>query len=222
MSDRSVTFSCARTARPPHGSSIPTSANSAKTRAAERIRLTILHAILLLATAGPLAAQDAADPFARGAWHVETAAVAAIEAWNYNLSHEELYGLDQGVAYGLRDGLALRMQQRFIYVSQRSQDAVILGLTIGVRSRVMARGRWTVFVQGDVGISHTAVAAPPRGTRFNYLAIGGGGVMVRMRPRLHLVSALQLIHVSNNGVKGPSRNPDIEAIGPSVGLLVRF
>ena len=46
--------------------------------------------------------------------------------------------------------------------------------------------------------------------------------MVRVHPRMHVVSALQLIHVSNAGVKGPGRNPDIEAIGPSLGLLIRF
>jgi len=191
------------------------------------MRVTILHALLLLALAAPARAQEpqdsrASDPFARGAWHFETAAVAALEAWNYNISHEELYGLDQGVTYGWRDGLVLRVQQRLIYVSQRAQDAVVLGLTAGVRTRVFHRGRWSVFVQGDLGISHTALATPPRGTRFNYLAIGGGGAMARLHPRLHLVSALQLIHISNNGIKGSSRNPDIEAIGPSLGLLIRF
>jgi hypothetical protein len=191
------------------------------------MRVTILHAILLLAFAVPARAQPGdpprqPDPFARGAWHFETAAIAALEAWNYNISHEELYGLDQGVTYGWRDGLAIRMQQRLIYVSQRAQDAVVLGVTIGVRTRVIERGRWSAFVQGDVGISHTALATPPRGTRFNYLAIGGGGAMVRVHPRVHLVSTLQLIHISNNGIKGASRNPDIEAIGPSLGLLIRF
>ena len=190
------------------------------------MRLTILHAFLLLALAATARAQEPApappDPFARGVWHFETAALAALEAWNYNISHEELYGLDQGLTYGLRDGLALRVQQRVIYVSQRAQDAVVLGLTIGLRTRVIGRGRWSAFVQGDIGISHTALATPPRGTRFNYLAVGGGGAMVRVHPRIHLVSALQLVHISNNGIKGPSRNPDIEAIGPSIGLLVRF
>ena len=190
------------------------------------MRLTILHAFLFLAFAAAARAQEPEaprpDPFTRAAWHFETSAFAALEAWNYNISHEELYGLDQGLTYGLRDGLALRMHQRLVYVSQRAQDAVVLGVTIGVRTRVWQRGRWSAFVQGDVGISHTALATPPRGTRFNYLAIGGGGAMVRLHPRAHVVSTLQLVHISNNGVKGPSRNPDIEAIGPSIGLLIRF
>ena len=164
----------------------------------------------------------AGDAFARGRWHFEAEAAAGIEAWNYNISHEELYAVSEGVTYGVRNGLVIRAIQRLAYVSQRAEDAIVLGLTIGVRGRVYQRGRLSAFLQGDLGISHTAIATPPRGTRFNYLAIGGGGVMVRVHPRIHLVSALQLIHVSNAGVKGPGRNPDIEALGPSLGLLVRF
>jgi hypothetical protein len=167
-------------------------------------------------------ARAADDPFAARAWHFETDAQAALEAWNYNTSHEEIYAIGEGVTYGIRDGLALRMNQRVAYVSQRAEDAVTLGLTIGVRGRVYRRGRVSAFLQGDVGISHTAIATPPRGTRFNYLAAGGGGAMLRIRPRVHLVTTMQLVHISNAGLKGPGRNPDIEAIGPSLGLLFRF
>jgi hypothetical protein len=188
------------------------------------MRLTILHAFLLLALfPRPAVAQAAsADPFAARAWHFETDVSAALEAWNYNISHEELYGLSEGVTYGLKRGLVLRANQRFTYASQRAEDAVLLGLTIGVRGRIYQRGRFSAFLQGDLGISHTAIAAPPRGTRFNYLAMGGAGALIGLRPRLHLVMTLQVIHVSNASLKGPSRNPDIEAIGPSVGLLIRF
>jgi hypothetical protein len=192
------------------------------------MRLTILHAFLTLAAlacGAPRAAAQApspAGPFDKGAWHFETDVGFALEAWNYNISHEELFGFRQGVTYGLRDGIVLRASQQFFYVSQRSQDAVLLGLTVGGRFRIAQKGRVMGFLQGDLGISYTAIAAPPRGTRFNYLAIGGGGVLVRLRPRVHFVGTLQLIHVSNNGIKGPGRNPDIEAIGPAAGLLFRF
>jgi hypothetical protein len=190
------------------------------------MRPTILHALLLLGlSVVPARAQPASgatDPFDAHRWHVETEAVAALEVWNYNVSHEELYGVSEFVTYGLTDGLVLRAGQRFAYVSQRAEDAVLLGLTIGVRGRVWHRGRMSGFLQGDVGISHTAIATPPRGTRFNYLAIGGGGVMLRVHPRAHVVSTLQLIHISNASLKGSGRNPDIEALGPSVGILIRF
>jgi hypothetical protein len=188
------------------------------------MRFTILHgALALVLFARAAAAQPAAaDPFAAHSWHVESEAAAAFEAWNYNVSHEDLFGLNEAVTFGLRDGLALRMGQRFLYVSQRAQDAVLLGLTIGVRQRVAQRGRLIVFVQGEVGGSYTAIAAPPRGTRYNYLAIGGGGVLVRVLPRVQFLSTLLVTHISNASLKGPSRNPDIEAIGPTFGLSIAF
>jgi len=77
-----------------------------------RIVLPTASAILLLALiAGEARAQGTPsgpeDAFAKGRWRAEFLAQAALEAWNYNPSHEELYGLVQGVTYGLRDGLTL-------------------------------------------------------------------------------------------------------------------
>ena len=162
------------------------------------------------------------DVFAAGRWHAEFAVQPAFEAWNYNTSHEELYGLHQGVTYGLRDGLVMAVRQRFYYVSQRANDTRVLGLTGGLRVRVYRAGRASAFLQFDLGISDAAIATPPRGTRFNYLASGGGGVLIRLNSRLHLITSLDVVHISNASVKGPNRNPDIEAIGTTLGLMVGF
>ncbi len=162
------------------------------------------------------------DPFAKGRWRAEFLAEAALEAWNYNPSHEELFGLVQGVTYGLRDGLVLMARQRLFYVSQRRNDSRLLGITSGLRGRVYRRGRVSVFWQFDLGITDAAVALPPGGTRFNYIASGGGGMMVQLNRRLQAIAALDVIHISNAGIAGPDRNPDIEAIGPSVGVSIGF
>jgi hypothetical protein len=181
--------------------------------------------MMLAVLTNPAFAQDAPlptsdDMFTRGRWHAEFATQAALEAWNYNTSHEEVYGLVQGLTYGLRDGLALTVRQRLYYLSQRLNDSRVLGVTGGLRARVYRRHRTAAFLQFDLGVSDAAVALPPRGTRFNYLALGGGGVLVRLKPRVHLIATLEVIHVSNANLAGPDRNPDIEAIGPSLGLIV--
>jgi hypothetical protein len=182
--------------------------------------------ILVLATILEARAQSveppATDAFAAGRWHVEFALQAALEAWNYNSSHEELYGLLEGVTYGLRDGLVLTARQRTYYVSQRFNDSWLLGLTSGLRWRVHRRRRTSTFLQFDLGVSDTSIAIPRRGTRFNYLVLGGGGVLIQLKSRLSLITTLELIHISNLNLKGPNRNPDIEAIGPSLGLIVGF
>jgi hypothetical protein len=183
-------------------------------------------AVLLLFSCSLANAQSVqkppADPFAAGRWHVEFALQVALEAWNYNTSHEELYGIVEGVTYGLRDGLVVTARQRTYYVSQRLNDTWLLGLTGGLRWRIAQKGRTSTFLQFDLGVSDTAIATPRRGTRFNYLLIGGGGMLVRLKPRLHLITTLELIHLSNLNLAGSDRNPDIEAIGPSLGLIVGF
>lgn len=162
------------------------------------------------------------DPFADGRWSAEFLVQGALEAWNYNPSHEELFGLVQGITYGLRNGLVLIVRQRLYYVSQRRNDSRALGITSGLRGRIYRRGRASAFLQFDLGIADAAVALPPGGTRFNYLAVGGGGVMVQMNRRLQAIAAIEVIHISNAGLAGPDRNPDIEAIGPTVGVAIGF
>ena len=174
------------------------------------------------ARAQGLPSSSSDDPFAKGRWRAEFLAQGALEAWNYNPSHEELFGLVQGVTYGLKDGLVLMVRQRLYYISQRRNDSRLLGITGGLRARVYRRGRASGFLQFDLGISDAAVALPPGGTRFNYVAIGGTGVMVRVNNRLQLLTALEVIHISNAGLAGPDRNPDIEAIGPVVGVSIGF
>jgi hypothetical protein len=167
--------------------------------------------------------QDPADdPFSRRSWYVELGTHGALETWNYNISHEELYGSVVGVAYGLGKGVVLTARSPLYYVSQRGVDGLLFGGTIGVRSRVYRRPRWSLFWELEIGISQADTFVPPRGTRFNYLVLGGGGTTIRLRPGVHLMSGVRWIHVSNAGVAGRDRNPDIEAVGLQMGVLFGF
>jgi hypothetical protein len=177
-------------------------------------------ALLLVVWAADAQAQD--DPFARRAWTLQLVSHTAIETWNYNLSHEALWSIVPGFTYGVRDGLAIAATWPMYYVDQRGSDAWLIGATIGMRGRVYRRARVSVFWEFDVGVSKAETYAPPGGTRFNYLALGGAGATVRLRPGTHLAAGLRWIHVSNNGLAGRHRNPDIEAVGPQVGILISF
>ena len=168
---------------------------------------------------GPVPADD---PFARHGWHTEIAAHGALEAWNYNISHEEMAAIVTGMTYGLRNGLQLTASWPLYYVSQRGSDALLMGATFGIRGRLYGRERWAVFLELKVGVSDADTFVPPRGTQFNYLALGGSGVTVRLRRGIHGLASLEWIHVSNGGFAGRDRNPDIEAIGPRVGILIGF
>jgi len=204
------------------------------------MRSTIVQAVwqvlaaaaLTLAVAPPAHAQaadaraagapDPDDPFARRGWHLELGGHGALETWNYNISHEELYGLRSGLTYGLRNGLTLVAGSPLYYVSQRTTDGYVMGATLGVRGRVYRRRHASAFLDFEVGVSEADTPVPPRGTRFNYLVLGGAGATFRLRPGLHVLVGLKWIHISNNGLAGRDRNPDIEAVGPHASLLIRF
>jgi hypothetical protein len=168
---------------------------------------------------GPAPAED---PFAKRAWTLELAAHGALETWNYNISHEEMVGLAAGFTYGLRDGVQLTVSWPLYFVAQRGVDAYLMGATFGVRGRVYRRQRWSAFLELKVGVSDADTYVPPRGTRFNYLALGGGGVAVRLARGVHGLAGLEWVHVSNAGFAGRDRNPDIEAVGPRFGVLLGF
>lgn len=167
-------------------------------------------------------AATAADPLSRHSWQLEITGHGALEAWNYNANHEEMLGYFAGITYAIREGLALKVSSPLYYVWQRDTDGYLFGLTLGVRGRLARKPRWSAFWEFEVGVSEADTYVPPRGTRFNYLAIGGGGVTVRVRPGAHVLAGLRWVHVSNNSVAGRDRNPDIEAVGPTIGMLLGF
>lgn len=187
-------------------------------------RAALLTAAFLLLPQ-TLPAQDAPprdDPFRRGTWLLQLASHASFEIWNYNGNHEEIYALVPGASYGLSDAVAAVVTFPIAYVDQRGIDAAMQGVTFGLRSRVYRRGRLSIYFDFDVGISYADTITPPRGTRFNYLALGTIGAIVPLGRGLHLLAGARLMHVSNNGLAGRDRNPDIEALGPQIGILRRF
>jgi hypothetical protein len=162
------------------------------------------------------------DPFGRRAWHLELTGHGAVETWNYNISHEEMAGFAPGITYGLGKGVVLKIGSPLYRVWQRGTDGYLFGVTWGVRSRVLRRPRWSLFWEFEVGISEADTYVPPGGTRFNYVALGGGGATVRLRAGVHALAGLRWIHLSNNSLAGRSRNPDIEAVGPTLGVVIGF
>jgi hypothetical protein len=162
------------------------------------------------------------DPLAGHGWHLDLTVHSAFEVANYNGNHEEMLAGFAGFTYGIREGLAVRVATPLYYVWQRGTDAYLFGVTGGLRGRLVKKPRWSVFWEFELGVSEADTYVPPRGTRFNYLAIGGGGVTVRIRTGIHLLGGLRFVHLSNNSLAGRNRNPDIEALGPAIGLLYGF
>jgi hypothetical protein len=90
------------------------------------------------------------------------------------------------------------------------------------RRQIAASGLTVFFVEFGGGVSDATAPVPERGTRFNYLLQGGGGLSWPLGSRTGFIVDLRLLHLSNNSLNGRDHNPDIEGLGGHIGLLVRF
>jgi hypothetical protein len=189
-------------------------------------RAGVAAAFALVSCATPARAQVAsapAHPFQAGTSTFELNGAFLLESWNKNLSTEQIRGGTIGRGHVWKEGLLAMLEITLARVADgQANDAFFIGFSGGVRWRVVERGGMAGFIEAGVGISSASARVPGRGSYFNYMALGGGGVTVRLASRWHGVTGVRVLHLSNAGIFGEHRNPDIEAIGGYAGLLVTF
>lgn len=152
-------------------------------------------------------------------WAADLTGLGLAEAWDRNESREAIVGLAVGADRRIWRGLSARIEGLASRVLQTGADAWLTGFTVGSRARVR-QGRLRPFADLAVGLSYASADTPPRGTASNYLIVAGGGVSVRMGGAAVELGA-RWLHISNNGRQGRHRNPDIQALGVTVGLGLR-
>ena len=113
-------------------------------------------------------------------------------------------------------GLSVRGELLALRVMQADDDGWLRGFTVGTRLRWGQAGLRPV-VDVAVGLSSATRPVPPRGTRFNYLAVIGTGVEMPLRALVLSVTG-RWLHASNNGREGRHQNPDIQSLGAVVGV----
>jgi hypothetical protein len=102
---------------------------------------------------------------------------------------------------------------------ERVPNAVVAGGSALVRWQRPYRGL-VYFATAGGGYSYASSVVPERGTRANYLAQSGGGVMVPTSSNAMLAFEVLWLHLSNNGLAGRDSNPDIQAIGLRFGIAM--
>jgi hypothetical protein len=142
------------------------------------------------------------------------------EAWNYNLSDEDLFGGSVGLWYPLASRWSIGGEALCLWVHQEMAPSAPLAAIALIARRQFARVRLSYFVEGGGGLSYAARFVPNRGTRFNYVAEAGAGITHATSRYVHFIASFRFLHVSNNGLAGRDRNPDIEAFGIRIGMLL--
>jgi hypothetical protein len=129
---------------------------------------------------GPLVASR--DPFTRGTLGLEFGGMLVTEAWNLNGPREWLAAGTAAVSWSFVNRAALLVEFEAVRVFQRTpRTAHVQGMATLVRWQVRSRDPWRLFVELGPGISWSDTTVPPRGTRFNYLILAGGGLLRRRR-----------------------------------------
>jgi hypothetical protein len=199
-----------------------------------RFRGTYVVMMLLLAPTAARADQGEPprSPIERGTIGLEIAGGLYIEAWNLNDRRESLVEGNAAVWWSVIDNLTVLFEFHAMRVFQDpNRAAFVNGFAPVVRWHFVtgppdpAPGgahQWSVFAELGPGISWSDTRVPPRGTEFNYLVLAGTGLMGRLGRQTHLLTGFRWLHVSNNGLEGRARNPDIEAFGAYAGLAVSF
>jgi hypothetical protein len=182
-------------------------------------RLTAVVATFAAAMGATAVRAQPADPFEPGASVIEVTGAVQQEAWNKNLATETLFGgsVLRGATWTRHVQATLEFTTLRI-VQQRARDSLFLGMTFGARVRVARIHGYSPFAELSVGVSGASAQTPRRGSYFNYVAQAGFGVSRPVSRRTHVLAGVRWVHLSNAGLFGNDRNPDIEAFGGYVGL----
>lgn len=147
-----------------------------------------------------------------------------VEAWDFNgTPHDRLAGGSLGVSLPVHESWAAVLELLAMHVvRQKPPDAALVGLSAMLRKRLTGGQRRSFVVEGGIGASYASVEVPDRGTRFNYLLEAGAGLTQPVSRRTSLLLKIRFLHLSNNSLKGPDHNPDIQALGAQAGIAVWF
>lgn len=163
----------------------------------------------------------AAPAFAQAPqWTVDVTPASYVEAWEINDSVEHLTGLQAGIDRRIWRALAVRAEGMLLHVDQEGGDTWLHGASFGFRARKRAHVTH-LFVDIGGGWAGAARNVPPNGTRYNYLAILGGGVEAPWS-RVRVTLSARWLHVSNGGREGRRANPDIQSLGGFAGVSYAF
>ncbi len=155
-------------------------------------------------------------------WRFQVAGGFFREAWDMNASREHLVGASVGVTRNLSRSWMLGFEAHLLHVNQSPEvDAFLPAGTMVLRWGAYRTPNTTVFLEGGGGISYASNEVPGHGTRFNFVSQTGVGMARALNSRIELVGGLRWLHVSNNSLRGHSRNPDIQAVGMYVGWQLR-
>lgn len=157
-------------------------------------------------------------------WMLDVHGTFLAEAWDYNLSKENLAGGSIVVRTRRGERWWIGAEACSFAAKQRghNRDAWVVGGGPLVRWQFTSAAPAALFVEIGLGVSRADRRVPPRGTRVNYLARASGGASYALTGSITASLMLTYLHLSNASLEGRDRNPDLQALGAMLGFSVPF
>jgi len=157
-----------------------------------------------------------------GDWSLQLSGAFFRESWDINAFRERLAGVSVSAFRQLAPRWAIGFESDLLHVRQDPlKDVLLPAVNVLLRWSALDLGKTVVFIEGGGGLSYATGKVPSEGTRFNYVSQTGVGLLRSISPRVDLLGGARWLHVSNNGLDGRRRNPDIQALGLYVGWSLR-
>ena len=153
-----------------------------------------------------------------GDWSLQLSGSFFRESWDLNVFRERLAGASASAFRQLTPRWAIGIETSLMHVRQDPlKDVLLPAVNLLGRWSALQLGKTVVFIEGGGGLSYASGMVPNEGTQFNFVAQTGVGLLRPLSPRVDLLGGARWLHVSNNGLDGSRRNPDIQALGLYVG-----
>ncbi len=153
-----------------------------------------------------------------GDWSLQLGGSFFRESWDLNVFRERLAGASASAFRQLTPRWAIGIETNLLHVRQDPlKDVLLPAVNVLARWSALQLGKTVLFIEGGGGLSYASGLVPYEGTRFNFVSQTGVGLLRPVSPRVDLLGGARWLHVSNNGLDGSRRNPDIQALGFYVG-----
>ena len=134
----------------------------------------------------------------------------------------ELYHGTVGVSRELFGPVDFSLDFLGLLVRDEENWAGGMGFLPGLRLFIYRSRSWWVAFEAWIGVTFVEDPFPSRGTRFNFIEMGGPTLGFRLGQG-HVILGMRYIHVSNAGVSaGPNDNPGISVVGICAGYEIRL
>lgn len=157
--------------------------------------------------------------FARGTWEITAEGAFA---HSFATSPARIGAGSIGVGYFVDNDVSINLEAAGYSVRQPGPDSVITDLNLLLRHHVFVRDRFSLFLDVGGGVTYATAPTPYYATYFNFMAEAGAGVTWRLQDHLYLITGARWLHFSNASLKGPDRNPSINAWEGYLGVMFTF